>query len=100
MVTGRKYDKEGNRRQWWSDEAIQRFTNKTKCIIDQYNKYVMPLAKINVSVVLIHQFCQTSGTGYVTWHVTKTAKKRYISGEATAAGSLQSPSRVVVRLLT
>ncbi|XP_060583095.1 neprilysin-1-like [Ruditapes philippinarum] len=45
---GRKYDKEGNRRQWWSNEAIQRFTNKTKCIIDQYNNYVMPLAKINL----------------------------------------------------
>ncbi|XP_045162499.2 neprilysin-1-like isoform X2 [Mercenaria mercenaria] len=45
---GRKYDKDGNRRQWWSDEAIQRFTNETKCIIDQYNKYVMPLAKLNL----------------------------------------------------
>lgn len=45
---GRKYDKAGNLRQWWSDKAIQRFKNTTTCIVDQYNKYVMPLAKINL----------------------------------------------------
>ncbi|BFZ24008.1 hypothetical protein BsWGS_27047 [Bradybaena similaris] len=36
---GREYDKFGNMKQWWDPEAVKRFTNETKCIIDQYSEY-------------------------------------------------------------
>ena len=36
---GRRFNKEGNLRKWWSNHAIDAFTNKTKCLIDQYSKY-------------------------------------------------------------
>lgn len=26
-------------KQWWDPEAVKRFTNETKCIIDQYSEY-------------------------------------------------------------
>lgn len=31
----------GNLNKWWSDFALKNFHNKTKCLIQQYNKYFM-----------------------------------------------------------
>uniref|UniRef100_A0A8C1HEV7 Phosphate regulating endopeptidase homolog, X-linked n=1 Tax=Cyprinus carpio carpio TaxID=630221 RepID=A0A8C1HEV7_CYPCA len=45
---GRKYDKDGNLDQWWSNSSITRFTEKTQCIIDQYNSYYWKEAGLNV----------------------------------------------------
>ncbi|GFN91707.1 endothelin-converting enzyme 1-like [Plakobranchus ocellatus] len=36
---GREYDKEGNMKNWWGQEAIKRFKEKTQCLVDQYNKF-------------------------------------------------------------
>ncbi|XP_066534834.1 phosphate-regulating neutral endopeptidase PHEX [Hoplias malabaricus] len=36
---GRKYDKDGNLDQWWSNASITSFNEKTQCMIDQYNGY-------------------------------------------------------------
>ncbi|CAG5128772.1 unnamed protein product, partial [Candidula unifasciata] len=36
---GREYDKHGNMKQWWATAAINKFKEKTKCMIDQYSKY-------------------------------------------------------------
>lgn len=38
---GRLFDKEGNLNKWWSDYSIKRFQEKTKCLIQQYNKYTL-----------------------------------------------------------
>ncbi|XP_038077853.1 membrane metallo-endopeptidase-like 1 [Patiria miniata] len=38
----RKYDKNGNRVSWWSQESIDNFIDKAQCIVDQYSKFVMP----------------------------------------------------------
>ncbi|XP_033097891.1 neprilysin-1-like [Anneissia japonica] len=48
---GRKYDKNGNLVQWWSDESIENFIKQTECIIDQYNSYVMPENDMNLNGV-------------------------------------------------
>uniref|UniRef100_A0A8C2EWZ9 Phosphate regulating endopeptidase homolog, X-linked n=1 Tax=Cyprinus carpio TaxID=7962 RepID=A0A8C2EWZ9_CYPCA len=45
---GRKYDKDGNLDQWWSNSSITRFTEKTQCMIDQYNRYHWKEAGLNV----------------------------------------------------
>ncbi|XP_016385488.1 metalloendopeptidase homolog PEX-like, partial [Sinocyclocheilus rhinocerous] len=45
---GRKYDKDGNLDQWWSNSSITRFTEKTQCMIDQYNSYYRKEAGLNV----------------------------------------------------
>ncbi|XP_044763653.1 endothelin-converting enzyme homolog isoform X2 [Coccinella septempunctata] len=36
---GREFDKEGNLNHWWKNETIRRFKDRTKCFVDQYNKY-------------------------------------------------------------
>lgn len=37
---GRQYTKEGNLQDWWTPEDAAKFTEKTKVLIDQFNKYV------------------------------------------------------------
>lgn len=38
---GRLFDKDGNLNKWWSDFSIKHFHDKTKCLIQQYNKYTL-----------------------------------------------------------
>ncbi|XP_007555766.1 phosphate-regulating neutral endopeptidase PHEX isoform X2 [Poecilia formosa] len=45
---GRKYDKNGNLDQWWSETSVAAFTEKTQCMIDQYNDYYWEEAGLNV----------------------------------------------------
>ncbi|XP_055007227.1 phosphate-regulating neutral endopeptidase PHEX [Boleophthalmus pectinirostris] len=45
---GRKYDKNGNLDLWWSNSSINAFTEKTQCMIDQYNDYHWEEAGLNV----------------------------------------------------
>ncbi|KAG7524186.1 phosphate-regulating neutral endopeptidase [Solea senegalensis] len=45
---GRKFDKNGNLHQWWSDSSVTAFTEKTQCMIDQYNDYHWEEAGLNV----------------------------------------------------
>ncbi|XP_078618830.1 phosphate-regulating neutral endopeptidase PHEX-like isoform X2 [Branchiostoma floridae x Branchiostoma japonicum] len=46
---GRKYDKDGNLNQWWSNSSIENFINKRQCIIDQYDNYYFAEAGKNLS---------------------------------------------------
>ncbi|XP_047664311.1 phosphate-regulating neutral endopeptidase PHEX [Tachysurus fulvidraco] len=45
---GRKYDKDGNLNQWWSNASVTNFNDKTQCIINQYNNYYWKEAGLNV----------------------------------------------------
>ncbi|XP_062841848.1 phosphate-regulating neutral endopeptidase PHEX [Trichomycterus rosablanca] len=45
---GRKYDKDGNLNQWWSNASVAHFNDKTQCMIDQYNNYYWKVAGLNV----------------------------------------------------
>ncbi|XP_067204111.1 neprilysin-1-like [Linepithema humile] len=39
---GRKYDKNGNSIQWWTQETIDKYEQLTQCFVDQYNGYLVP----------------------------------------------------------
>lgn len=52
--SGRKYDKDGNLDQWWSNSSVTAFTEKTQCMIEQYNNYHWEEAGLNVSRVQRH----------------------------------------------
>ncbi|XP_050792490.1 phosphate-regulating neutral endopeptidase PHEX [Gopherus flavomarginatus] len=45
---GRKYDKNGNLDPWWSTESEEKFKEKTKCMINQYDNYYWKRAGLNV----------------------------------------------------
>lgn len=36
---GRYYDSSGNLREWWTNETISEYTERTQCFIDHYNTY-------------------------------------------------------------
>ncbi|CRK89031.1 CLUMA_CG002556, isoform A [Clunio marinus] len=38
---GRLFDKDGNLNKWWSDHSIKHFHERTKCLVQQYNKYTL-----------------------------------------------------------
>ncbi|XP_037929797.1 endothelin-converting enzyme 1-like [Teleopsis dalmanni] len=38
--SGRKYDKDGNSRDWWDELSTKTFVEKTKCFSKQYSKYI------------------------------------------------------------
>jgi len=38
---GRKYDAQGNLRDWWTKQDAEKFEARTKCVEDQYAKYVV-----------------------------------------------------------
>ncbi|XP_017772763.1 PREDICTED: endothelin-converting enzyme 1 [Nicrophorus vespilloides] len=39
---GRRYDENGNLKQWWSLSTLDHYHSRVQCIIDQYNNYTMP----------------------------------------------------------
>ncbi|XP_012536984.1 endothelin-converting enzyme homolog [Monomorium pharaonis] len=39
--SGRHYDGDGNLRQWWTNETISEYSDRTQCFIDHYNTYYM-----------------------------------------------------------
>ncbi|CAD6994688.1 unnamed protein product, partial [Ceratitis capitata] len=40
--SGRMFDKNGNMLQWWSNETIKEYINRTDCFVDQYSRYYLP----------------------------------------------------------
>lgn len=38
---GRRYDKEGNLKEWWTEEDSKRFEERANVLVEQYNNYVM-----------------------------------------------------------
>ncbi|KAF5273620.1 hypothetical protein FQR65_LT04619 [Abscondita terminalis] len=45
---GKMFDKNGNYKQWWSNQTLKTFNEKTECIIKQYKSYV--ISDLNVTV--------------------------------------------------
>ena len=37
--SGRKYDKDGNLKDWWTEEDAKKFGERAACIVDQYGSY-------------------------------------------------------------
>ena len=48
-LTGRQYDKEGRKRQWWSDKSIRNFETRQDCFVEQYYKYEMFGISVRIS---------------------------------------------------
>lgn len=42
---GRMFDKSGAMRQWWTNETINEYVNRTNCFVKQYGSYYVPEVK-------------------------------------------------------
>lgn len=54
---GRKFDPDGNVRNWWREDTITQFTAKAKCFIDQVRLVHFSLEKLKKKL-LLKQFIQ------------------------------------------
>jgi predicted metalloendopeptidase len=49
---GRKFDAQGNMREWWTPEDLKNYEERSKCVEDQYNSYVYEGQHVNGKLVL------------------------------------------------
>ena len=75
---GRMFDKDGNLRDWWSETDAERFKEKTKVLIDQFNAYeVLPGLHANGNLTLGENIADLGGLtlAYHAWNETKFDKE-------------------------
>ena len=48
--SGRHYDKDGNMVQWWTNQTISEYVNRTKCFVEQYSSFEVPEIKKKVRI--------------------------------------------------
>ena len=41
IIIGQQFNKDGNRVQWWTDESIVEFKERTQCFVNQYDQYTL-----------------------------------------------------------
>ncbi|KAB0791750.1 hypothetical protein PPYR_03550 [Photinus pyralis] len=58
---GREYDKNGNMHRWWKNETIERFKERTKCVVDQYDKFKINNKNINGNQTLGENIADNGG---------------------------------------
>jgi len=59
---GRKYDSSGSLRDWWPAEDIQRFEQRSRCLVDQYSSYVaVDDVKLNGELTLAENIADGAG---------------------------------------
>ncbi|CAG9770030.1 unnamed protein product [Ceutorhynchus assimilis] len=58
---GRQYDKSGNLNHWWNNKTVDRFKQRTKCVVDQYNQYEIEGAKVNGNQTLGENIADNGG---------------------------------------
>ncbi|CAG2168313.1 unnamed protein product [Oppiella nova] len=46
---GKQFDKNGNNKNWWAKTTDDMFKNRTLCLINQYNNYVLPDIQRNLN---------------------------------------------------
>lgn len=51
FLKGRKYDKNGQKLKWWTNETISKFEARSKCFNDQYANYYVH--QVNQTVMCI-----------------------------------------------
>jgi putative endopeptidase len=59
---GRKYDGTGLMRDWWSDDAVNKFESAAQCVVDQYGTYEpLPELKVNGELTLGENIADLGG---------------------------------------
>jgi endothelin-converting enzyme/putative endopeptidase len=74
---GRQFDGKGNLKDWWTKDDAAQFEQRTKCILDQYGKYiVVDDLKINSKLTLGEDVADLGGTllAYIAWKAAEEGK--------------------------
>ena len=71
---GRKFDAEGNMKDWWTQEDADRYTNKANVIRDQFSEYVIEGEKVNGELTLGENIADLGGMT-IAYHALQEALK-------------------------
>jgi len=111
---GSQYDAKGNLKNWWTKEDREKFDARTKCVEDQYAKYVVvDDIHINSKLTLGEDVADLGGEilGYLAWKNADkdnnlqpkdglTPDQRFFVGFAQWACSNERPEELRVRAMT
>jgi len=84
--TGRQFDKYGEMNDWWTKLSKEKFNNRTKCMVDQYNEYkVAGGHHVNGKLTLGENIADNGGfktslRAYYDWLKKNTDKERTLKG--------------------
>lgn len=48
-TTGSKFDKDGNIKNWWSQDTLTKFNSRAKCFVTQYGQLVEPQTRMHIN---------------------------------------------------
>ncbi|XP_053246692.1 endothelin-converting enzyme 2 isoform X4 [Podarcis raffonei] len=76
---GREYDKEGNLRPWWQNSSLEAFKNRTACMTEQYNKYLVNGEHVNGKQTLGENIADNGGlkAAYNVWCSVRTPESSH-----------------------
>lgn len=73
---GRKYDKDGNLKDWWTEEDAKNFEKKTQVLVDQYNNfYVLDTLHVDGKLTLGENIADLGGVTIALEALKKAWKK-------------------------
>lgn len=61
LLSGREYDKEGNLRPWWQNSSVDAFRERTECMVDQYNHFLVNGEHVNGKLTLGENIADNGG---------------------------------------
>ncbi|XP_008209638.1 endothelin-converting enzyme homolog isoform X1 [Nasonia vitripennis] len=73
---GREYDLHGNLHQWWNNETIERFKERTECFVDQYSEFEIEGRHVNGRQTLGENIADNGGLK-AAYHAYLTTVKDY-----------------------
>ncbi|XP_048513840.1 endothelin-converting enzyme homolog isoform X3 [Athalia rosae] len=73
---GREYDLHGNLHKWWNNATIDRFKNRTECLVEQYNKFEIKGRHINGRQTLGENIADNGGLT-AAYHAYLSTPKSY-----------------------
>lgn len=56
FLSGREYDAGGNMHKWWNNQTIERFKNRTACLVNQYSQFNVSRKNVNGNLTLGRHF--------------------------------------------
>ncbi|XP_067392568.1 endothelin-converting enzyme 2 [Emydura macquarii macquarii] len=79
---GREYDREGNLRPWWQNSSLEAFKNRTECMMEQYNKYLVNGEHVNGKQTLGENIADNGGlktayNAYKAW-LRKNGEEKHL----------------------
>ncbi|XP_064595998.1 endothelin-converting enzyme 1-like isoform X2 [Liolophura sinensis] len=79
--TGRLYDKQGNLHNWWNNQSLEAFKERSKCMIEQYDKYKIQGRSVRGDRTLGENIADNGGIkvayrAYQKWLMNNTPAKQ------------------------